>query len=69
MFWGFGVNGETYEGMWSEGRKHGKGKVTFKDGTVKQGKWKDNAYWYAALDETINYEEICQVVETEEYKI
>ena len=27
----------------------GKGKVTFKDGTVKQGKWKDNAYWYAAL--------------------
>ena len=45
-------NGIKYEGMennmligeWSQGRKHGAGRLTFKDGSQLNGFWKDNHY-------------------------
>ncbi len=34
-------NGDTYEGQWKDGLKHGNGKFTWEDGGAYEGQWKD----------------------------
>ena len=34
------VDGEVYDDEWNEGRKHGRGKLTFANGDVYEGQWK-----------------------------
>ena len=37
--------GHIYQGKWKNNRKHGKGKMILKDGTIKDGLWyKDNFF-------------------------
>ena len=36
------VNGDSYDGQWEDGMKHGKGKMTFASGTSFDGEWKDD---------------------------
>jgi len=37
-------DGSIYEGEFLLGKKHGKGTMTYPDGKVKKGKWKDDKY-------------------------
>jgi hypothetical protein len=34
-------DGKIYEGLWKNGKQHGKGKITFKDGRVVDGIWEN----------------------------
>jgi hypothetical protein len=36
------VNGDRYEGSWSEGRRNGNGRLEFADGTEYNGDWKSD---------------------------
>lgn len=38
------TDGSTYEGDWVRGIQHGKGKMTFPDGSVKEGYFENNVY-------------------------
>lgn len=35
-------NGSRYEGYKLNGKRHGKGKFTFEDGSIYDGMWKEN---------------------------
>lgn len=37
------VNGDVYKGMWSKGKKHGKGNYTYSDGDYYDGDWVKDA--------------------------
>jgi len=41
MYW---TDGSYYKGEWKEGIQHGKGKITFSDGLVKEGEFINNMY-------------------------
>ena len=36
--------GSQYEGQWLNDKKHGYGKATYADGTVKEGLWKEGDF-------------------------
>ena len=36
--------GEKYVGEWKDGKKHGKGTMTFPDGSKYVGEWKDGEF-------------------------
>lgn len=38
------VNGDTFEGIFEQGKKNGKGVYSFADGTRLEGVWKDDQY-------------------------
>jgi uncharacterized protein YgiM (DUF1202 family) len=38
------ITGDKYVGEWKNGRRHGKGTLTYADGRVKEGIWKDNKF-------------------------
>lgn len=38
------TNGDTYEGEWKNYKPHGLGKIIFKNGGERKGKWKDGVY-------------------------
>jgi hypothetical protein len=37
-------DGSVYEGETVNGKPHGKGKMTYADGRVEEGKWKDGKF-------------------------
>jgi hypothetical protein len=37
-------NGDVYEGDFIEGKCHGNGKMTFADGSVKEGRWEGDEF-------------------------
>lgn len=41
MFW---TDGSIYQGEWRNGIQHGFGKMTFPDGTVKEGQFENNIF-------------------------
>ena len=41
MFW---TDGSIYQGEWKQGVQHGYGKMTFPDGTIKEGYFENNVY-------------------------
>jgi hypothetical protein len=41
MFW---TDGSVYQGEWKQGIQHGYGKMTFPDGTIKEGKFENNIF-------------------------
>lgn len=41
MYW---VDGSNYKGEWRQGIQHGMGKMTFPDGTVKEGYFENNTF-------------------------
>ena len=47
MFW---TDGSIYQGEWKSGIQHGFGKMTFPDGTVKEGKFENNIFLGSTLD-------------------
>jgi hypothetical protein len=38
------TDGSWYQGEWDRGIQHGYGKMTFPDGTVKEGYFENNVY-------------------------
>lgn len=38
------ANGDVYEGELKDGSLHGQGKMTYADGTVKEGRWENNSF-------------------------
>jgi hypothetical protein len=41
MFW---TDGSIYQGEWKQGIQHGYGKMTFPDGTIKEGRFENNIF-------------------------
>ena len=41
MFW---TDGSIYRGMWHKGIQHGKGRMEFPDGTIKEGLFENNIF-------------------------
>jgi hypothetical protein len=41
MYW---TDGSKYEGEWEKGIQHGRGKMTFPDGSVKDGMFENNMF-------------------------
>lgn len=41
MFW---VDGSKYQGEWQKGIQHGNGKMSFPDGTIKEGLFENNIF-------------------------
>ena len=37
--------GRVYEGEYKNNRRNGKGKRTYRDGSILEGYWKDNKLW------------------------
>lgn len=37
-------DGGRYEGEWENDTRSGQGKMTYTDGTVKEGQWKDGEF-------------------------
>ena len=37
--------GDVYEGEYKNNRRNGKGKRTYRDGSILEGDWKDNELW------------------------
>ena len=52
MFW---TDGSIYKGEWRRGIQHGKGVMTFSDGTIKEGYFENNVYrgTMPPIDDTI----------------
>jgi hypothetical protein len=38
------TGGEIYEGETANGKPHGKGKMTYADGRVEEGRWENGAF-------------------------
>lgn len=38
------VDGSSYDGEWAHGIQHGKGKMVFPSGKIKEGMFADNVY-------------------------
>ena len=36
--------GQIYEGDWVDGKRHGKGKMTYVDGTIEEGCWHEGIF-------------------------
>ena len=56
---GYGVlttNESTYEGEFLLNKKHGVGRLTYKDGTVKTGKWFLGTLIATSIDKDSDYD-------------